>query len=44
MASPKFETLEVEVDGERGRLTLARPERLNPRSDGVDCGLVAIGP
>ena len=30
MAIPKFETLEVSVDGERGRLTLNRPERLNP--------------
>ena len=28
MASPKFETLEVEVDGERGRLTLARFDTL----------------
>ncbi|MDG2334961.1 MAG: enoyl-CoA hydratase/isomerase family protein [Myxococcota bacterium] len=30
MESPKFETLEVGVDGQRGHLTLARPQRLNP--------------
>jgi enoyl-CoA hydratase/carnithine racemase len=30
MAIRKFETLEASVDGERGCLTLTRPERLNP--------------
>ncbi len=30
MPREEFETLEVEVEGERGRLTLSRPERLNP--------------
>ena len=30
MKSPGYETLEVGVEGERGHLTLARPDRLNP--------------
>ena len=30
MQIPKFETLEVAVDGALGRLTLTRPETLNP--------------
>src|SRR3954453_22099450 len=28
----QFETIEVSVDGERGALTLARPDKLNPLS------------
>lgn len=32
MQSPAFETLEVSCDGRRGRITLTRPDKLNPLS------------
>ena len=31
-STPAFETLEVSVEGMNGRLTLNRPEKLNPLS------------